>query len=151
MSCRTQNAISPACLKAVLKAVLCVGDTEPPVVRWTLELDRFTLTIEGDFMAMLPDDKTMPATVSYQDAKGNAASVEGAPVWASANESVATVLPAADGLSAVISPVGLGSTDITVTADADLGAGVVNIISTGTVEVVAGQAVTGVIEFGTPT
>ncbi len=101
-------------------------------------------------MALLPDDKSLPAAVAYFDAKGKPALVEGAPVWASSNESVATVLPAADGMSAVVTPVDIGSTDITVTADADLGTGVVNIISTGTVEVVAGTAVTGVVTFGTP-
>ncbi len=102
-------------------------------------------------MATLPDDKTLPATVAYVDAKGNPATVDGAPVWASSNEGVATVAAAADGMSASIVPGStLGDTDITVTADADLGSGIVQLIATGTVTVVAGQAVTGAITFGTP-
>lgn len=99
----------------------------------------------------LPDDKTVSATVSYVDAKGNPAQVQGAPAWASDNEAVATVAASADGFSATITPVGpLGTAQISVTADADLGDGVVPVTALGTVEVIAGQAVSGNVNFGEP-
>lgn len=98
----------------------------------------------------LPDDKTVSATVSFIDAKGKPAKVDGAPVWASDNEAVASVVAADDGMSAVIAPNDLGTAQISVTADADLGAGVTTLTGLGTVEVVAGTAVTASINFGEP-
>lgn len=119
--------------------------------RLTVHVGAVAFTFTGDFTMQLPDDQTVSADVSYVDAKGNAATVEGAPVWASDNEAVATVTASADGFSATVTPVGpLGTAQISVTADADLGAGVVEVVALGTVEVVAGQAVAGVINFGTP-
>lgn len=52
------------------------------------------------------------------------ARVDGVPVWASSDETVITVVAAADGMSAVIDTVAPGTARVTVTADADLGAGV---------------------------
>jgi hypothetical protein len=99
-------------------------------------------------MLTLPDDKTASAAVSYTDAKGNAATVDGAPVWTSSDESILTVAAAADGLSAVITPVGpLGTAQVKVEADADLGAGVTSLVTLGDIQVVGGQAVAGNINF----
>lgn len=95
-------------------------------------------------MFTLPDDKTASAAIAYVDAKGNPATVEGAPVWSSSDEAILTVAAAADGFSAVVTPVGpLGSAQIKVVADADMGEGVTEIITIGDVEVVAGSAVAG--------
>lgn len=100
---------------------------------------------------LLPDDKTVSATVSYVDAKGNPAQVQGAPVWASDNEAVVTVAASDDGFSAVVTPAGpLGTAQISVTADADLGDGVESLVTLGSVEVIAGKAVAGAINFGEP-
>ena len=52
------------------------------------------------------------------------AKVDGVPVWASSDETVLLVTPAVDGMSAVVDTVAPGTARITVTADADLGAGV---------------------------
>lgn len=99
-------------------------------------------------MFTLPDDKTASAAVSYVDAKGNAAKVEGAPVWSSSDDTILTVEAAADGMSATITPAGpLGTAQVKVEADADLGPGVLPIITIGDVEVVAGQAVAGNVTF----
>lgn len=95
-------------------------------------------------MFTLPDDKTAAASVAYVDAKGNPAKVEGAPVWSSSDDTILSVLAAADGMSAVVTPVGpLGSAQVKIEADADLGAGVSPIITLADVEVVAGTAVSG--------
>ena len=77
--------------------------------------------------------------------------VEGAPVWSTDRPDLVTVTAAADGMSAVIAPVGpLGSAQISVDADADLGAGVTTLTTLGSVEVIAGTAVAGVMNFGEP-
>ena len=86
-------------------------------------------------MYTLPNDKRVDVKVEYQDAKGNAATVDGDVVWSSSDTNVATITPGD----------ALGQVQITATADADLGDGVVEIICTMDVTVVGGQAVIGVI------
>ncbi len=98
-------------------------------------------------MTTLPDDQVADGTIAYVDAKGKPAKVEGAPVWSSSNEAILTVLAAADGFSAVVTPVDLGTAQVKVVADADLGAGVTEIITLGDFEVVGGQAVAGNLSF----
>ena len=104
---------------------------------------------------LLPDDKTVSASVAFTDAKGKPAKVDGIPIWASDNEDAATVAAADDGMSAVVTPGTLvgpepWTANITVTADADLGAGVVAIIGTGSVTVTGGAASVVEITFGQP-
>jgi len=98
----------------------------------------------------LPDDKSVSATATFVDVKGNAAQVEGSPVWGTDRPDLLNVVDNGNG-SATVSPVGLlGSGQVTCTGDADLGAGVVSVVLLGTVEVIAGTAVGGTIEFGPP-
>lgn len=79
-------------------------------------------------MASITTDDFFPSVVlSITDSKGRAAPVDGIPVWASSDDTVLSVAPAADGMSAVVSSVAAGTARITVTADADLGAGVTTI------------------------
>lgn len=69
-------------------------------------------------------DQNASATLAIVDAQGRPATVDGVPVWASSDETVLTVKAAADGMSAVIDTVAAGGpARISVTADADLGAG----------------------------
>jgi hypothetical protein len=121
-----------------------------PVFR--LALGPFVVNFRGNFTMLLPDDKIVSASVTYTDAKGHPAKVDGVPVWASDNTDVATVAASEDGMSATISPgSSLGTAQISVTADADLGEGTREVIGIGTVEVVAGEAVAAVLSFGEPT
>lgn len=116
-----------------------------------LQFEAFHVTFVGDFQMQLPDDKTVTASVVYKDAKGHPASVDGAPVWASDTPNVADVSAAADGFSATVTPgADLGTCQISVTADADLGSGTESVVALGTVEVVSGKAVAGEISFGEP-
>jgi hypothetical protein len=91
--------------------------------------------------------------VVFRNANGFPVQVDGPIVWASANESYATVVPDMDHdngatITAGTSP---GLTAVTATADADLGDGVTNVVATIEVEVIArGQAVGGEIEVDTP-
>lgn len=64
-------------------------------------------------------------TLSITNALGNPAAVDGVPVWASSDETVLTVLAGVDGMSAIVDTVAPGIARISVSADADLGAGVV--------------------------
>jgi len=66
-------------------------------------------------------------TLTIVDDAGNAAAVDGVPVWASSDETILVATPAADGMSATINTVAAGTARVTVTADADLGAGTVTI------------------------
>lgn len=122
-------------------------ESHQPQVLVTLMVDRVSVTVnvlKGKIMFSLPDDKTANATVSYVDAKGNPAMVDGAPVWSSSDDTVLTVVASSDGMSAVVTPVGpLGTVQLKVEADADLGAGVVSVVSLVDVEIIAGQAVAG--------
>lgn len=56
-------------------------------------------------------------TATEQDASGAVVPFGSVPVWTSTNEAVATVLAAADGITAVVSAVGTGICEITVSAD----------------------------------
>lgn len=99
----------------------------------------------------LADNKKVGASVGFSDARGNDAQVQGAPVWSSSDESIATVVAADDGMTATISATGpLGTAQISVTADADLGDGVVPVGGLLDIEVVASQAVSANISVGEP-
>jgi hypothetical protein len=89
------------------------------------------------------------ASVAFQDSLGNPAPVEGVPAWTNSNESVLSMVVAADGLSAVVSAVGVpGSGQISVQADADLGEGVTTITGTLDIEVTPGDAINVVLNTG---
>lgn len=91
-------------------------------------------------------------TLAVKDKFGNPAKVDGVPVWVSSNPEVLEVAVAADGLSAVVTPVGpAGSGQINVTADADLGAGSKEGTALASIDVVAGDAVFFELQPGEPT
>jgi hypothetical protein len=104
-----------------------------------------------------PEEKCMSYTlavgmqahvkVSYVDAGGNPAVVDGDVTWASSDDAVAAVFVSSNDTSeAVIRPVGpIGNVQITATADADLGAGVREIITPMDLTIVAGEAMSGTI------
>lgn len=51
------------------------------------------------------------------DGHGNAVAFSGTPTWSSSATAVATVTPATDGLTAVVTSVASGSTDIQISGD----------------------------------
>lgn len=90
-------------------------------------------------------------SVSFVDKAGNAAKVDGLPVWTSSDSNILTVTPSEGGLSAMVATVGpVGTAQVSVQADADLGEGVTALIGTLDVEVVAAQAVVAVLAAATP-
>ena len=100
---------------------------------------------------ILTDTQQCALGIDPRNAKGNPAPVDGVPQWASSDPAVAVVEPAADGLTAVVKAVAQGTTQISVTADADLDEGEVrNITGVLDVEVRPAEAVTMGITTGTP-
>jgi hypothetical protein len=102
-------------------------------------------------MLVLKDAQKVTITVSPIDAKGNTAQVDGVPAWAVADPAILTLVPSDDGLTCVATTTGaVGTTQITITADADLGEGVKTISGLVDVEVVSGMAAGLNIVAGTP-
>jgi len=91
----------------------------------------------------------VPVTVRYLDANGRTVSVDGPPVWEVNDETLVAVEVAPDGLSAVVRSRGpVGSTFVTVTADAEIGDGTRELVGTFEVEVFEIGAVSVTFEFG---
>lgn len=102
-------------------------------------------------MLILTTVQKCTLTLAPVDAKGNPAALDGVPQWTTSDAAVASITPAADGLSAVVTALSLGTAQIGVVADADLDSGETREL-TGTldVEVKAAEAVTLGISTGTP-
>jgi len=129
--------------------VKLVTEESPAGAYITTHFEGLTITAKGDHMAYkLPDDKKIKVQVSYVDAKGNPAKVEdGSIVWSSSDDSIVTVTQdAIDPATAWVAAVGpLGQAQASVTADADLGDGVRELVTMLDVEIVSGEAVAGTI------
>jgi hypothetical protein len=103
-------------------------------------------------MLVLPNDHKVTASIQPVDAKGNPATIDGLAQWSSSSPQIANVANLSpDSLSADIIPgPELGSCQINVTADADLGAGTQTISGVLYVTVQAGAAVGFVIQTTAP-
>jgi hypothetical protein len=100
---------------------------------------------------IMTDVQKVSLAVQPVDAAGNPAALDGAPVWTSTDPAVLTVTAAPDGLSAEAVAVGpLGTAQVSVSADADMGAGVTTITGVLDVQVMASAAVSLGITPGTP-
>jgi len=118
-----------------------VLEEEEPGFRWSITYNG--ITTKDIKVLVLPNDHKVKASIQPVDAKGNPAAIEGAATWSSSNDQIAAVANiAADGLSADVVPgATLGTCQINVQGDADLGSGVTSIAGVLDVQVVAGQAV----------
>lgn len=103
-------------------------------------------------MLVLPNDHKCTASITPVDAHGNPAQIDGLATWGSSNDQIATLTGISpDSLSADIVPgTQLGTCQINVQADADLGSGITNISGVLDLSVVAGQAVGFTIQTGAP-
>lgn len=88
--------------------------------------------------------------LAVTDRKGNPAKVDGVPNWLSSALDIVTVHQSPDGMSAVAVANQIGTAQIRVEADADLGDGVVPIVGVLDVEVLAGDAAVIVLNPGQP-
>lgn len=118
---------------------------------------RFDVTVEGQTtqgatQITMTNSQQATATIKPVDKKGQPAPVDGVPVWASSDETIITVTPSTDGMSAVVAAVGpLGAAKVSVTADADLGPGTSAIFGSLDVTITQGQAVGFTITLGPAT
>ncbi|MEH2565328.1 hypothetical protein [Bradyrhizobium sp. AZCC 2289] len=115
----------------------------------TLQFDRFNITAEGSHvMYALPVDHTVLMQVSYVDAKGNPATIDGEVSWESSDASIIAVsVDAGDSSICRATPVGsVGQAQVTAKCDADLGDGVRELVTLCDIEVVGGEAVAGSIQ-----
>jgi hypothetical protein len=121
----------------------------------TIQYDRFSVTAKGDrIMYTLPVDKQVTMKVSYIDAHGNPATVDGEVIWASSDDDILNVQRNEDDTSQCrVMPMGtVGQAQVTATADADLGEGTRELICTAEIEIIGGEAVGGSITpVGEPT
>jgi hypothetical protein len=121
---------------------------EDPICFVTLKFGSITIRARGADMAYnLPAGMQIQVAVSYVDGAGNPATVDGDPTWSSSDPTLVTVIAdPANAFEAVLRAVGpLGQAQVTVTADADLGEGIREILTLMDVAVVAGEAVAGAI------
>lgn len=145
--------------KAILAQLAAITDILVPgpavSLVFTAHLDDGT-TLEGVTMFTLRDDQKVLLTIQPLDAKGKPAAVDGAPTWASSDETQVTLEVASDGLSAVASGVAppadatAALPRVVVTADADLGSGITPITGSLEFTITAGSAATISITAGTP-
>ena len=123
---------------------------EPPQILAVLSITYgpITITAKGDIMFTLPVDDAVKMQVTYVDAEGNPAKVDGPITWASSDETLAEVeVDSVDSSIVTVTPVGpTGQVQITATADADLGDGVRELITVCDISLVAGEAVAGTIQ-----
>jgi len=101
---------------------------------------------------VLTDIQEVGLSITPINAAGNPAPIDGTPAWGVSDPTLATVAVSADGLSVVVSTTGkLGSFQVNVSADADMGTGVKPIAGTLDVQVIASEATSVGIVAGVPT
>jgi hypothetical protein len=134
---------------------ICEIDPPPQILAvLTITYDRFTIQLKGDTMYTLPVDMEVKMQVAYVDSENNPAEIDGEVSWESSDDTIATVIvDGSDSTIVTVSPVGpTGQVQITASADADLGQGVRELITTSDITLVAGEAVAGTITpVGAPT
>ncbi len=122
---------------------LIVAALKPlPAVKLVFDVELEGQITEGVKHFKMTNSQQLTATIQPVDKKGQPAPIDGVPVWASSDETIITVVPSDDGLSAVVAAVGpLGDAKVAVSADADLGAGINTIFGTLDVTITQGGAV----------
>jgi hypothetical protein len=131
-----------------------------PLVRLSTTAGGITTTHTGatNMAYTLPSDKTVKLQIGYVDVNGNPATIDGVVTWESSDPTIADVtsLPVTKGAAGSVVQLtpgsAIGNCQISAKADADLGAGVRELVTLLDVTVVGGEAVTGTITpVGEPT
>jgi len=112
----------------------------------TLTHGGLSVTANGEDMAYtLASGMQVHLKVSYVDAAGNPAAVDGPVAWSSSDTTIASVVAESD-TTALVKTVGpVGQAQISATADVDLGAGVKQLVTPMDLTVAAGEAVAGTV------
>jgi len=109
-------------------------------------------TGEPTTMEILTKVQQVALSVAFLDAEGDPAPVDGDPVWSVANSTIGHLdVDPSDAMKATFVADMVGTTQVNVQADADLGDGVKTITGLLDIQVLAAEAVTVAISAGTPT
>ena len=101
---------------------------------------------------VITDSQQFSVEIQPVDKFGNPGTLASVPVWSASDPTILAVVPAADGMSAVVSATGkLGVAEVKVTGEGDATPGVNTITGTVAVKVVGGKAVTFQFKAGTAT
>lgn len=96
-------------------------------------------------------DQELDLELSISDSYGNQATVDGTPTWTSGDDAIVALAVSGDGFTAVASAVGpVGTAQVSVRADADIGDGLREIIAVLDIEVVGGEARLVALNAGEP-
>ena len=117
------------------------------VMRWP---DGTPVTPGENGMNLLREGQKVTAEVSFLSATGKPARVDGVPTWNNSDETVGRLEVHPSGMKVTFFALVAGVTQISMQADADLGAGVRPIIATADIQVEPGEAITAQIVFGVP-
>lgn len=99
---------------------------------------------------LLTADQQVGLSFAATDKYGNSAGIDGAPTWSSSDESKVTVSVGADDKFATAVAVGpIGTAQVSVRADADLGDGAREVVGVLDIEVIAGEASIVALSAGT--
>lgn len=151
IECLLQQVIVEQASQRKIIQSIADNTVPPPAVKivFTVKINGGK-TLEGIDTMLLKDNQQFTASVAFQDALGNPATAVGVPAWTNNNTNILSMVPAADGLSAVVSAIGpVGSGQISVQADP--GDSKPPIIGTLDVQVVAGDATVVTINTGPAT
>ena len=137
--CQLRNKIGEI-LVWLGKAISC-GEPDAVGFIFTVRYLDTNKILKGIHNMILTDLQKVKMSIAPVDAVGNPAKIDGVPQWASSDETLVSITPAADGLSCYATAVGpLGTVQVSVQADADLGPGVKTITGTLDIEVTASDA-----------
>ena len=101
-------------------------------------------------MVILTNEQQVKVAVAFKTAAGNPAPVDGHPGWSVSGTNVLQVISNPDGFGATVVALGLGTAQVSVKADADLGAGENLITGILDVQVISAPAAQVVLTPGTP-
>jgi len=88
-----------------------------PTVTFTIITNGITYVLKGkSHMTNATIDNTVSISAAFADKSGNSTTPDTAPTWTVDNAALATLAPAADGMSVVVTPVGpVGTATVTLT------------------------------------
>lgn len=102
-------------------------------------------------MFLLSNAQKVTIQIEPLDQYEKPARIDGVPQWNNSDPTIGELVPSADGLTASFTTAGpLGLTQISCSADADLGEGIRTITAVDDIQVEASEAVTLGLKFGAP-